>query len=111
MLPVRLHYRQAATRPFLALVDSGADSSTFHVGVAQRLGIDLAQCRRTVVRGVGGSLTASVCEVEIEAEGLRFTAETRFVPMVVALLGRHDVFLAFMFAFDQRAQTLFVEPY
>jgi hypothetical protein len=97
--------------PLLALVDSGADVSAFHVSVARELGIDLDSCRGTRIRGVGGSLTAYACEIEIEMEGRRFPLEARFVPMPIALLGRHDVFTQFLFAFDQRAQTLFIEPY
>ena len=108
---IRLHHRGATTRPFLALVDSGADVSAFHLSVANRLGIDLDQCRPTSLRGVGGTVSGYSCEVDIEVVDRRFLAEVRFVPSVVALLGRHDVFMQFKFAFDQRAQTLFVEPY
>ena len=97
--------------PFLALVDSGADASAFHLSVAQRLGVDLAGCRRLAVRGVGGTLMAYGCKVELEVEGRRFPAEVRFVSAVTALLGRHDVFMQFKFAFDPRAETLLVEPY
>jgi len=97
--------------PLLALVDSGADVSAFHVSVAQQLGVDLDSFRTTTVGGVGGSLTAYACEVDLEIEDQRFSAEVRFVPMPIALLGRHDVFARFLFAFDQRAQELLVEPY
>ncbi|HEY7034959.1 MAG TPA: hypothetical protein VH482_26700 [Thermomicrobiales bacterium] len=31
--------------------------------------------------------------------------------IVLVLLGRHDVFRAFQFGFDERARTLLVEPY
>lgn len=111
MLWVRLRHGLATTPPVLALVDSGADVSAFQIGVARRLGIDLASCRPTAVRGVGGAQTAYACTVEIELEGRRFSADVRFVPMAIALLGRRDVFMQFRFAFDQRAQTLFVETY
>lgn len=97
--------------PFLALVDSGADVSAFHVSVARQLGVDLDSCRTTTVGGVGGSLTAYACEVHLEIEGHRFPIEARFVPMPIALLGRQDVFARFLFAFDQRALRLLREPY
>lgn len=111
MIRVRLHHRETVTLPFLALVDSGADVSTFHVSLAQDLGIDLSTCRPVAMRGVGGRVEAHACEVEIEMVARRFPAEVRFVPSIVSLLGRHDVFMQFRFAFDQRAQTLLVEPY
>jgi hypothetical protein len=111
MLPVRLLYRQATTPYFSAPVDSGADVSAFQVGVARNPGIDLASCRTTTAGGVGGSLTAYAYDVVIELEGRSVPAEVRFVPMPIALLGRRDVFMQFLFAVDQRAQTHFVEPY
>lgn len=111
MLRVRLRHGSATTPPFRALVDSGANVSAFEIGVARQLGIDLASCRTTTVGGVGGSLTAHVCPVEMELEGRRFPVEARFVPMPIALLGRNDVFARFLVAFDQRAQALLVEPY
>ena len=111
LLPIRVFHRQKATPPILALVDSGADVSAFHVSVPEQLGIDLTTCGRSRLRGVGGPVDAFGCEVEMEIEGRRFPAEVRFVPTRTALLGRHDVFLQFVFAFDQRARTLFVEPY
>jgi hypothetical protein len=81
-----------ATQPFLALVDSGADVSTFHVSVALNLGIDLTGCRLTTLKGIGGELSVYACQVEMEIAGSRFPAEVRFVPSIVALLGRDDVF-------------------
>jgi len=111
LLPVRLHFRQASTPFLLALVDSGADASAFNIGVARRLGIDLAACRRLTIRGVGRAVEAYGCLVDVEIEGRRFPAEVRFVPTATALLGREDVFMQLKFAFDQRAHTLLVEPY
>lgn len=103
--------RRTRFRFWLALVDSGADVSAFQRSVAIQLGIDLARCRRSRMLGVGGITDAYRCDIEIEVEGHRFPIEVSFVSEVVALLGRHDVFMRFVFAFDQRAQTLFVEPY
>ena len=111
MLQVRLHHGQARTPRLLALVDSGADVSAFHTSIADQLGIDLASCSTSRLRGIGGSATGYAYEVEMEIEGKRFSAVVRFVPMVVAILGRHDVFMQFRFAFDQRAQRVYVEPY
>ena len=105
-----------ASREVLALVDSGADSSVFHVDIAALAGIVVSStCRRGQVRGVGGFVESYVCPVELEIEGRRFAAEVNFVDdparRTLALLGRHDVFMQFQFGFDQRARQLLVEPY
>jgi len=100
--------------PLVALVDSGADVSTFHLDIAMQIGIDLGACRVAGVRGVGGSTQAYIAPVELEVEGRRFSADVRFtsgVPSMVALLGRSDVFERFQFGFDQRGRRLLVEPY
>lgn len=111
MLRVRISLPGGRGHEVMALVDSGADASTFHVDVARLIGIDLDGCRPVRLRGVSGATVAYACPVEIEVEGLRFPIEARFVPEPVALLGRHDVFLYFQFAFDQRAHELLIEPY
>jgi hypothetical protein len=104
----------ALSAPVLALVDSGADVSMFHLDIAVRLGIDLSSCRTSAAVGVGGRTTTDVCDVELEIEGQRFPAEERFAtgsPATTALLGRHDVFERFRFCFDQRARQLVILPY
>jgi hypothetical protein len=111
MLDVQLHSSGRTSPPILALVDSGADASAFNIDIADDLGLDLNQCRQTEVRGVGGAGVAYACDVELEIVGRRFPASVRFMPLLVSLLGRHDVFAQFRFAFDQRAETLHVEPY
>ena len=111
MLSVRIAQRGGATYELVALVDSGADASTFHIDVAHLIGIDLDRCRPVRLRGVSGATEACACAVDLEVEGLRFPVDARFVPEPVALLGRHDVFLYFQFAFDQRAHELLIEPY
>lgn len=107
-----------ASREVLVLVDSGADSSVFHIDIAALAGIVVSStCRRGRVRGVGGLVETDVCpvELELEIEGRRFAAEVNFVDdparRTLALLGRHDVFVQFQFGFDQRAHQLLVEPY
>lgn len=114
MLSVRLGYASATSPEIYAIVDSGADVSTFHVDVARLVGIDLAVCRRAAMEGVGGPTAVFACPVELEVEGRRFAAEVHFSSAIhptVALLGRHDVFRQFQFGFDERGQSLLVEPY
>jgi hypothetical protein len=114
MLVVEVLAGTARSRPVLALVDSGADESMFHVDIALRLGIDLSSCRTSSAVGVGGRTTTHVCIVELEVEGQRFPANVRFttgLPATTALLGRHDVFERFRFCFDQRARQLLIQSY
>ena len=114
MLIVRLHHPPFPPFQTLAIVDSGADTSVFHVSVAVQLGIDLATARRVTATGVGGSTTAHRSDVELEIEGLRFPANVRFTSGIrppLALLGRHDVFRRFQFGFDEQSQMLLVQPY
>jgi Aspartyl protease len=114
MLIVRLHHPPHPPFQTLAIVDSGADTSVFHVSVAAQLGIDLASARRVTAVGVGGTTTAYRSAVEMEIEGMWFPAAVRFTSGIrapIALLGRHDVFRRFQFGFDEQAQILLVQPY
>ena len=111
LVPVRLHNGRLSTLEILALVDSGADVSAFHVSLAHQLHVDLADCRRVAMRGAGGMVSTHRCEVEIDVEGLRFPADVLFVASRIGLLGREDVFMQFKFAVDQRARRLLIEPY
>ena len=114
MLLVRLRCPPNETPQFLAIVDSGADVSTFHVSVAKQLGIDLSSCHVVTTQTASGTSTAYVCPVQIEVESRRFQASVHFnpdLPSTIALLGREDVFRQFLFGFDQRASHLLVQPY
>ena len=114
MLGVRLIHASVIGPELYAIVDSDADVSTFHVNVAGLVGLDLGTCRGAATEGVGGATPVFVCSIELEVEGQRFVAEVHFSSAIhptVALLGRHDVFRQFQFGFDERGQTLLVEPY
>jgi hypothetical protein len=114
MLLIAVRHAPHPAVPLVALVDSGADVSTFHLDIAAQLRIDLGTCRVSGVRGVGGQAQAYSAPVELDVEGRRFVAEVRFtsgVPLTLALLGRHDVFEQFQFGFDQRGRRLLIEPY
>jgi hypothetical protein len=111
MVEIRIHSARGVSPDFLALVDSGAEVSAFHTDLAALAGVDLGMCRPIDARGVGGTTTGYACTVELETAGRRFPAEVFFVPTVIALLGRHDVFAQFLFGFDQRVGELLIEPY
>jgi hypothetical protein len=114
MLGDRLITATSTTPELFAIVDSGADVSTFHADVAGLAGIDLGTCRRAAAEGIGGSTAVFACQVKLEVEGRRFVAEVHFSSAIhptIALLGRHDVFRQFQFGFDERGHALLVEPY
>jgi hypothetical protein len=99
---------------FLALVDSGADRSTFPISMAPRLGIDVndsSQCRSTKLSGIVATGVAYPCLVEVEVESQRIQMDANFAAVSVSCLGRMDVFWHSRFCFDERAEELLVEPY
>jgi hypothetical protein len=72
MLRVRISSDQGRSPEILALVDSGAELSAFHVDLAALAGVDLATCRPAGAQGVGGTTTGYACPVALEVEGQRF---------------------------------------
>ena len=74
MLLVRIHRGRRHSAPVLAVVDSGADVSTFHPVLAAQAGIDPRSCRTEEAVGVGGRISVAVCDVELEIEGRRSSA-------------------------------------
>jgi len=99
------------TRPVDGLVDSGAERSVCSVSVAEEAGINLAQFPLRPVRGVGGLSRARLCPIDLNFLGRRIPVEILVVEANTVLLGRHDVFRAFQYGFDERAELLLVEPY
>ena len=114
MLRVRL-VGQTIGPEFLALVVSGADRSLILVDAGHEAGSDSSHCRTAAMRGVGGTVSVSVCRTIIEVVGHRIEVDACFTAnpalRAVALLGRNGVFTQFMFGFDQRAGELLIEPY
>ncbi|MBM3261075.1 hypothetical protein FJY93_01515 [Candidatus Kaiserbacteria bacterium] len=50
--------------PVFAMIDSGTDGTVLHSNIAEALGIDESQCRKSVLGGIG-SLDGFVTEVKI----------------------------------------------
>jgi hypothetical protein len=114
LLMIRLHNGRRRSPPFLALVDSGADVSTFHPVLAAQIGIDPVGCRDADTSGIGGTVRVKVCRIEMEIEGRKFPADVhsnRDMPVTTAQLGRQDVFRQFLVGFDKRAERLLLQPY
>jgi hypothetical protein len=114
-LTVRLYSKERASPPILAIVDSGADESVFHIDVATYLGIDIATCvAETGYTATGEPFTTYRSPVTIETLGLHFNATVSFaqdLDPTEALLGRAEFFNEFLFAFDQRRRSLLVGFY
>ncbi|MHB8619272.1 MAG: pepsin/retropepsin-like aspartic protease family protein [Chloroflexota bacterium] len=83
----------------VALVDSGADVSFFHMSYALDLGLNIADAQRTRAVGAGGAAVDCLSwpGLELEFEQDRFPFAGRFVDLPAStprmnLLGRRDFF-------------------
>jgi hypothetical protein len=101
------------TRAVDGLVDSGAERSACSAPIAREAGIDRSPFPVHPIRGPGNVTRARLCPIDINMLGQRIATEILVLEtnIVLVLLGRHDVFRAFQFGFDERARTLLVEPY
>jgi hypothetical protein len=101
--------------PTRALIDSGADCSSFPAQWASALGIDLANdCVVTNGASAGGQTTVHTYKPGITAlfAGERVSLTASFNPALpIVLLGRMDFFAAYKVSFDQRRSTFRVESY
>ena len=89
----------------LGLVDSGADSSMFHLDFARVLGLDLNSVAPTDTLGIGGTASVWTFQVNLTVLRHRFPASVSFsgtAPKEFGLLGRADFLHAFRVGFDQR---------
>lgn len=110
MLSVTFTYLRT-TKSFYGLVDSGAQRSLCSTTVAVEAGIDLSTFPVRRFKGAGGSGRARLCPIDLNILGHRIPTEILVIDGNVVLLGRHDIFRAFQFGFDERAELLLVEPY
>jgi hypothetical protein len=99
------------TKTYYGLVDSGAEQSVCSVAVARAAGVDFDALPAERIRGIGGIARARRCPIDLLIFGRRIGTEIFVVERGAILLGRHDVFAAFQFGFDERANTLLIEPY
>jgi hypothetical protein len=99
------------TRPFDGLVDSGAERSVCSAAIAIEAGIDLSQFPLRRFKGPSGFGRVRLSPIDLTILERRIAAEILVVDANIVHLGRHDVFRAFQFGFDERAELLLVEPY
>src|SRR5688500_12022689 len=74
LIPVTFTYRQP-TRIYAGLVDSGADWSAIHVDIAREAGIDLDAFPERSVRGIGGTMRARRCPIDLHILQRRIATE------------------------------------
>jgi hypothetical protein len=109
-IPVSFTYLRT-TRIVNGIVDSGAERSTCSAALAREAGVDLNNFPVRVLRGIGGLSRARLCPIDVNVLGHRVPLEVYVVEEDVVLLGRHDVFRAFQFGFDELAEFTLVEQY
>jgi hypothetical protein len=110
LIPVVFTYERR-TGPVLGLVDSGADLSVCSITIALEAGMDVAAFPVRPMRGIGGISRGRLCPMDLELFGRRVATEILVVEANLVLLGRRDVFDAFVFGFDQRAGQILIDPY
>ena len=96
--------------PTDALVDSGADFLVANSDVARALGINLALCPQTTLRGSTGSGNCYTCDVSYTVDGFpKLVIETPvfFVDNlpVSCIVGQHDFFSKFLVQFDKSTNS------
>lgn len=102
--------------PTPAIIDSGADISTFPGEWAEilKIKLDLTCCEEKKARTAGGP--AQIWHysqgLHVVIEGERHHLKANFCETLeVPLLGRRDFFLKYRIAFDERAKSFTLDPY
>ena len=91
--------------PLEALIDAGSTASIFKPEVAEALSIDLERCRRIVLRGIGGTITAYVQRVVLKIGGKDIDTEVTFskeMDVKINILGREGVFDNFEVCYNDK---------
>jgi hypothetical protein len=107
------HPSKDQTYPLSALIDSGADASSFPDEWASALGIDLDECRAVRVKTASGVTYHPQWSetLEVTIADRTFPVRPRFAPIQVAVLGRRDFFLQFKIEIDERARVTRLTAY
>lgn len=109
MLLVRLSYDQTALELY-AMVDTGADFSTFHRGIATSLGIPDARMIPVKIRTLSQGVGAWFCPIGIDFQGKNFVCPAYFVdnPEWPPVIGRDVIFSRLKFAFRQSVGEFYI---
>ena len=116
VLPVHIDYRGRGV-DLEAIVDSGADRSSFPAELTDYLRIPSVARTPITLSGVTGNTattgpdTAFAAQILLTMQGRDIPSDALFIPNGQHfLLGRADVFSGFLFGFDQRRQQLLLTP-
>jgi Aspartyl protease len=117
VLAIRLRSLDGELQPSTpAIVDSGADTSTFPASMAKSLGITLDEscCERGRAATANGETVIwsypQGIKALIEDRGEHHLKADFCDGLTIPLLGRKDFFNAYRVTFDERAETLTLEP-
>lgn len=116
-LAIRVQGLDGAWQPeTLALIDSGADLTTFPASWAKSLGIALdASCceeKQAVTAGGPAVVWAYPQGLRVSIEGIDHWLKAEFcIGLDLPLLGRRDFFDSYRIMFDERAKSFTLEPY
>jgi hypothetical protein len=110
MLPVTLidESREPLAKT-LALIDSGADVTTFSHSWADLMGIDFASCTPVDVGGSAHYVYTDGFEVEVLGERLVLPLVFFSMNLPIAYLSRVDFFEHYLVLFDQRSGEFHLE--
>jgi hypothetical protein len=116
-LDIRLRGSNGRLQPETpAIIDSGADISTFPGEWAKSLGIklDLSFCEEKTARTAGGPtpVWSYPQGIHVVIEGVEHFLKADFCEKLeVPLLGRQDFFMKYRVCFDERERTFTLEAY
>ena len=95
---------------FDALIDSGADQTTFPGWIAEGLGYNLHKGQKRIFVGIGGSVLAYRHKTQLSLNGNKFTIDAFFShdwdDMPFGLLGQESFFSRFDVSFHYRDKTI-----
>ena len=100
--------------PVEAFIDAGATVSIFKTEVAESLGIDLEKCRRIILKGIGGTITAYVQRVILKIGGREIDTEVTFskeLDVKINILGREGIFNNFEVCYNDKAKKVRLTEY
>jgi len=113
---LKVHLRASGEEiPVFALVDSGSQVTMLHISLARELKINLAQCKKVKVGGVGGDGRIGY-ESEVELVFPDFPGTHLLSPVVFAecqaeaLLGQLNFFSNFKVLFEGHVSVFKLNP-
>jgi len=108
IIPVIIKH-QDKELPLEALVDAGATISIFRFEILKDLGINIEECKRTPLKGIGGSITAHSHKVSLIIGNKTIKTEVGFskeLEMKINVLGREGIFENFIVCYNDKEKKV-----